>query len=410
MNFASTTVALSAHLAFGSRPTRSLRSLHGVSSTTAVLAAVLGMGILFPTNTSAQDLAWTQRARTGPTPSPRNWSAMSYDAMRGVTVLFGGIEDIAENGETWEWNGNGPGTWTRHLVTGPSPRDSVAMAYDSARGVTVLHGGFADTAENAETWEWNGTSWTRRNVSGPSRRYAHAMVYDSVRHVSVLFGGYDGSGVGVEQRDTWEWNGTAWSRRSVTGPIGRDGHAMAFDSARGVTVLFGGFADAGSVGDTWEWNGSAWTLRAVTGPLPRNGHTMVYDAARGVTVLFGGSGLEAGCTHWEWNGTTWSQQVNNGPDVRYGQSMTYDSSRATTVMFGGIVIPLGTTLTNETWELGPLVCCPADFDCDGFATGDDFDQYVAAFEAGNASSDFDHDGFVTGNDFDAFVVAFGAGC
>ena len=38
---------------------------------------------------------------------------------------------------------------------------------------------------------------------------------------------------------------------------------MAFDSARKVTVLFGG----GSYnGDTWEWNGSAWTQRVVSGP------------------------------------------------------------------------------------------------------------------------------------------------
>ncbi len=54
--------------------------------------------------------------------------------------------------------------------------------------------------------------------------------------------------------------------------------------------------------------------------------------------------------------------------------------------------------------------CPADFDGDGFVTGDDFDAYVAAFEAGNATADFDGDGFVTGDDFDGFVVQFEAGC
>lgn len=34
----------------------------------------------------------------------------------------------------------------------------------------------------------------------------------------------------------------------------------------------------------------------------------------------------------------------------------------------------------------------------------------AAFEAGSASADFDLDGFVTGDDFDFYVVAFEAGC
>ncbi len=54
--------------------------------------------------------------------------------------------------------------------------------------------------------------------------------------------------------------------------------------------------------------------------------------------------------------------------------------------------------------------CGADFDRDGFTTGDDFDAYVSAFELGDISSDFDGDGFVTGDDFDAYVVSFELGC
>ena len=54
--------------------------------------------------------------------------------------------------------------------------------------------------------------------------------------------------------------------------------------------------------------------------------------------------------------------------------------------------------------------CPADFNGDGFVTGDDFDQYVVQFVAGNPAADFNSDGFVTGDDFDAYVIAFIAGC
>lgn len=66
-----------------------------------------------------------------------------------------------------------------------------------------------------------------------------------------------------------------------------------------------------------------------------------------------------------------------------------------------------TDLDQVTLEGGG---CAADFDHDGFVTGDDFDKYVLEFTAGNAAADFDHDGFVTGDDFDAFVAAFVAGC
>lgn len=73
--------------------------------------------------------------------------------------------------------------------------------------------------------------------------------------------------------------------------------------------------------------------------------------------------------------------------------------------------------STGVWRLGvpggDSLCvptCAADFDHDGFVTGDDFDAYVSAFELGDPGADFDHNGFVTGEDFDAFVLAFEAGC
>ncbi len=66
----------------------------------------------------------------------------------------------------------------------------------------------------------------------------------------------------------------------------------------------------------------------------------------------------------------------------------------------------------ENW-LGKMVAfggCAVDFDGDGFATGDDFDAFVAAFALGDASADYDGDGFVTGDDFDEFVAEFELGC
>ncbi len=54
--------------------------------------------------------------------------------------------------------------------------------------------------------------------------------------------------------------------------------------------------------------------------------------------------------------------------------------------------------------------CVADFDANGFVNGDDFDQFVAAFEAGSIVSDIDFNGFVNGDDFDQFVLAFEGGC
>ena len=76
--------------------------------------------------------------------------------------------------------------WTLKAETGPSRRDWTAMAYDAKRGVTVLFGGrFFDGSSLIhydDTWEWDGNAWTEIEVevAGPSPRSLHAMVYDPV--------------------------------------------------------------------------------------------------------------------------------------------------------------------------------------------------------------------------------------
>jgi len=54
--------------------------------------------------------------------------------------------------------------------------------------------------------------------------------------------------------------------------------------------------------------------------------------------------------------------------------------------------------------------CPSDFDRNGFVNGEDFDAFIAYFEAGGEAADFDENTFVNGDDFDQFVLAFEAGC
>ena len=84
---------------------------------------------------------------------------------------------------------------------------------------------------------------------------------------------------------------------------------MAFDVARGMTVLFGGEAGANAhLNDTWTWDGKNWTqLNPTTSPAPRDYHAMVYDVARQRTVLFGGrSGRSFLPDTWEWDGKNWT--------------------------------------------------------------------------------------------------------
>ena len=117
---------------------------------------------------------------------------------------------------------------------------------------------------------------------------------------------------------------------------------MAFDRARGRTVLVNG-------SDIWEAAGTTWRL-AASGPGGGgiNG-AFAYDDAREVSVWFGGSAFVAVTnTTFEWDGTTWLQRSPaQSPPARAFTAMAYDSARSRMVLFGGA--QFGTTL-GDTWE------------------------------------------------------------
>jgi hypothetical protein len=241
--------------------------------------------------------------------------------------------------------------WQEQIVSGPSPRAEYGFAFDSDRNVSTLFGGSADlsfTAVNRETWEWNGTAWSLVNMAGPVQRCDHAQAYDSIRNLTVIFGGYNGSYF----NDTWEWDGASWSNVVGVGPDRRADSFMAFDSIRGFMVLFGGLASTGVIrGDTWEYNGT-WVQRASSGPPARWIQRMAYDSDRGVTVMFGGA-RPGGLLNdtWEWDGTAWTQINIPGPQARYGHAMAYDSERHVTVLFGGqFGFNFGEGVLGDTWE------------------------------------------------------------
>src|SRR5687768_2205109 len=69
----------------------------------------------------------------------------------------------------------------------------------------------------------------------------------------------------------------------------RSAAAMAYDSARERTVLFGGIRHDVQLNETWEWDGNVWLLRdSASSPPPRSRSALAYDAARRRIVLFGG--------------------------------------------------------------------------------------------------------------------------
>jgi hypothetical protein len=323
-------------------------------------------------------------AWTGPSPSARSKHAMAWDEARSGIVMFGGRSQLTLLNDTWIWSS---GAWTNVATgAGPSARYEHALAFEPSSQSVMLYGGFTTVPMN-DVWLWNGSLWSRQST-GPAARGSHVLVSNPARQTVVALGGSTGAYL-QNYRDLWEFDGTSWAeRRQLEMPPGgfssslaydwirratvhfvgaggtwehRDGlwtqrqpvhrpagaaSFLAYDLARGRTVLFS--VPYWGPAETWEWDGVDWTQRATTGPSPRGGTAMSADLMRNVIVLFGGGSPAALNDTWEWDGVVWQQrQPASIPRRRFGHAMAYDLNRDQTVLIGGFN---GTEYLPDTWE------------------------------------------------------------
>lgn len=304
----------------------------------------------------AQD--WYREDPTAPPPA-RRFHELGFDAARGVTVLFGGTDERTSTvfGDTWEFDG---AEWRQRAQNGPPPRQRAASCVDTARGTFLVFGGIAaDGRLLDDTWEWDGTRWLRiATPQVPQARADAEMVFDPLRGRVVLFGGRPDD---PDQAfaDTWVFDGRDWTLRPLDDvPEGRFGHVMTFDTARGVTLLFGGFVQGGSKtsSETFAYDGGTWTrVPTATTPPSMVFPAMTFHRAHGVAVLVGGSGSASQPLRTlVFDGTDWQA----GPPApaaltgRQGQALAYDEVREAVVLFGGASIAFGGARPfQDTWEL-----------------------------------------------------------
>ena len=223
----------------------------------------------------------------------------------------------------------------------PDGRVLHAMAYDLAAGRSVMFGGMhLGLVPDGETWTWDGSQWSllTSSLTSPSPRFGHALAYDSARAQTVLFGGTPSWGNGLG--DTWTLQGGQWLQHTTAiAPSARSGHAMAFDGDRAKLVLFGGGGPGGTLNDTWWWNGNEWlAIFTAQAPSARWAHAMAFDTVRARVVLFGGlaaPGQRLGDLH-EWDGSQWLQvQPPLSPSARSHATLVYDASLRGCVLIGG---------------------------------------------------------------------------
>jgi cysteine-rich repeat protein len=226
-------------------------------------------------------------------PSNPLQQAATFDEEAGVVTVYG---DQADN-SVYTWDGRSR-TWTQHApiaATWPHVRTMTAMAYDGARGRTVMFGGSGSTIGSlGDTWEWDGSEWTAlpAGANNPPVRSGHRMVYDPIRKTIVMFGGYET--LDAVDYTVWEWD-RGWTpitpAFSGAAPPARTTFGMAFDPALGETLVFGGSdANNAPLSDAWSWNGSRWRkldVRGISTRWSNHAISMTYDPALAGFIVYG---------------------------------------------------------------------------------------------------------------------------
>ena len=185
------------------------------------------------------------------------------------------------------------------------------------------------------------------------------MAYDSATGNVVLFGGNNMSGGNGAFADTWIWNGLtrSWTQQHPgSSPSARGSIQLIYDQTTQKVVLFGGTtANLATLNDTWTWNGTTWTQQfPASAPSARNGAALAYDPGLAAVLLFGGA-VGICCSNnvndtWTWNGTNWTQIFPSStlPSSRNTPGMVYDSSSKVVLLFGG---QASNVVLGDTWRL-----------------------------------------------------------
>lgn len=243
--------------------------------------------------------------------------------------------------------------WSRDMPAASPPSLSESSIAEDATGHLIMFGGLQGLNEVGDTYRYDGATWQNLSVQGPPPRRGGAIAYDSDRKITVLFGGSSG-GSGAQGTtflgDTWEWDGAAWSLRPAAGPKARRLSRLAYDPVLKVMMMFGGRDAAQDYADTWLYDGSSWKSGTpLPAPPPRDSHGMGWDPMSERVILFGGESGGANLDDtWSWNGVAWAKEATpSALTQRDDLHAAVDEARGRLVMFGGAD---GSTYFDETWE------------------------------------------------------------
>lgn len=260
-----------------------------------------------------------------------------------------GFPGLATGSSTWEWDGSWrPGCLGADPCGDSHPGALAAVAYSPATSQVFAVGHSARyvlPSVSSISGVLGSNGWRPLDPAG--ERVASGLAFDPLTGEGLLLGGtsrfnadpdFDLSDLASLEPvdDTRWWNGTGWDTIDLSPkpPVDQYSTQLVFDERKRVWVLVA-TPETGTEREVWEFDGTAWSQRAVTGggPPALEHFGLAYDTKRGEIVYVG-----AGPSFWALNQDGWRPLNWDSPHASFGGEAFYHPRLRRTVVInpGGV--------------------------------------------------------------------------
>lgn len=301
---------------------------------------------------------WTQLGGGSVNKSWDSYGLASVQVMQSQGgYLYAGTGNTAGTALVYRFNGT---SWT--LIGGQGVNSSWnSFTYEQVLSMASfnnkLYVGLGTSANDAEVWQWDGSTWTQ--VGGDSLNSSWGANYEEVDSLAVN-GGYLYAGLGASAADgeVWRYNGTTWSK--IGGDSINSGWTNYVERITSLSVykgqLYAGLGSSAGDAEVWLWNSAASTWSKVGGDNTNSSwDTTTFEQVESMMPyngkLYAGLGLSAGdAAVWEYDGTSWTKV--GGDDVNNSwTSGTYEKVKTIVAYNGDLYAGLGNSAGDgEVWR------------------------------------------------------------
>lgn len=282
-----------------------------------------------------------------------------------------------------------------------------------SNGDVIVGGTF--TAPTGRVVGWRESGWFLMG----SGLNAQPLCFTEMPNGDIIAGGHFFTSGATSVPKIARFDGTDWRAMGT----GMDQYVMTTTvDSDGTLWAGGGFTMAGDVYSPYLAKWAAGSAPTITGQPASTASCPAGPAS----FTLGVSSVDTPTLQWgvESPADSGHYVVLSGPSFFEGDTgleFSVSGADAATLQVSGVKLRghsnvvrfvgfASTACGSATSNAATLTICLADYNCDHFVNGDDYDSFASMFDVADPAADLNADGFVNGDDYDAFASAFDAGC